>query len=275
MPSIGAARFLEKLGIRRFYRLLTVIGNDRMLSFDELPTYTKAKLKELRDDVRYFSWANFFRGILYVPVIIALWPLDHPYVVGSLIFLVSFHFVCIMLEFYKGTLMDFWMPQMEDTPDDKRHAKDRSELRVDPHWWFSGKAFESVDGYRRIGLEWFRQLVVSYTNKTKFTKEEIKAGKRVEYLQGGTMESVVKYERDTRVGEMMHMAALAFNVAPFGVFLLRHSWFFVGLVGFILWLDLYLVLLQRYNRLRVHKILVRGLRGRPKAAVPATESNGA
>lgn len=260
MPSVGAARFLEKIGIRQFYKLIAGVGADKILSFDERPLIRRIKLVEMREDARYYAWANLFRGVLYVPVVLVMWPLDAWPVVYSLLILMVFHLMCITLEFYKGTVLDVWLPQI---PIADEKLKEDGPTHADPHWYFSGKFFESLEGYRAIGMEWFRQLVVNYTNRTKYSKAELKAGKRVNYLQSGSIQSVVKYERDTRVGEIMHMTAMAFNVGPFVVMLQHQKWFWVVFVGLILWLDVYLVLLQRYNRIRVHRILAKSRKSRP------------
>jgi hypothetical protein len=269
LATLAVARALETLGIRRFYRLMTNIGQDEMLSEHQRPSIKQSKLVEMRNDARYFAWANVLRGGLYVPVVIQLIHQQQWGIAWSLIFLITFHTICIGLEIYKAALLDLWIPQTDENgidPDEVKLANAPKDLQR--HWYFDAKPFEFVSVYRAIGVEHFRRAVVWYTNKTKFSIEEIRAGKRVQYLQG-SVASMLKYERDTRVGELMHLAALAFNVAPFSYFVSERMWFWVGFVGLILWLDLYLVMLQRYNRMRVQKLLVRQLQKRARRPAEA------
>lgn len=256
MRRIG--RILELLGIRYIYRGISIIATDSMLSFDQRPQLIWDDIKDIRDNSRYFAWANVLRGVLYLPVIYIAVGLQEWITVFALGLLVAIHCVLILNEIYRNAISNFWLDALSEKDDHEVvERKERVAKPVpQPHWFFSSKPWESVEIYKLIGVERFRQWVVEYTNRTKFTPAERAAGRRVEYVRGDK-QSIYNYEFDTRFGEIMHLIAVGFNIPPF-VSLLRHqSWGWLAFVTLILTLDLYLVMLQRYNRFRVHKLLAK------------------
>jgi hypothetical protein len=97
---------------------------------------------------------------------------------------------------------------------------------------------------------------VRYSNATKYSKAERASGKRITYVQGDR-QSLIKFDYDTRVGEVMHLAAWAFNLPPFIALFWAGELGWMAFIGAILLLDSYLVMLQRYNRIRVRRLIER------------------
>lgn len=238
------------------YRAISSVATDTMLSFENRPKITWEDIKDIRDNSRYFGWANVLRGALYLPVFYLAWQLESWFTIAALVVLLLVHVLCTFVEIYRNLVSNYWL--MTTSPEEDHLAGGRVGRVAKPepskHWFFSPKRWDSIEAYRLMGVERFRKLVVDYTNATKFTKAERAAGRRVEYVKGDK-QSIINYEFDTRIGEVMHAAAWLFNVPPFLTFLWHGMWGWLLYVSIILLLDGYLVLLQRYNRARVHKLL--------------------
>lgn len=226
-----------------------------MLNRFDPPPLSLFDLTELRDNTRYFGWANVLRGGLYVPVAFKLWEMQSLFAFAVMVGLITFHLLCIVLEVYRNILSNRWLTELGAEYEPNLAEKRRFTEIPTRHWFFSKNLFESIDMYKLIGVERWRRIVVFYSNLTKYSPEERRAGKRIEYLKGGTLESVLKYEYDTRVGELMHLSAWSLNLPPVIAFLQSGRLGWAAYVGVIILLDSYLVMLQRYNRLRVHRML--------------------
>jgi hypothetical protein len=281
MPLSRRAALLERLGIRRWYRVMSWLTGDRMMTVGAPPDRTRADLVELRRNARYYSWANFWRGALYVPPVIALFRWEAWGGFGLLLFLVIFHYLCYELEFYRTSMAEVLEecgqylehaagPKVEQrtigASDPTSHSHDDPDepLRMEPHWFFWPKRFESETFYRLIGMEKVRQIVVYYTDKTKLTPEERKAGTTVSFVSGKPLD-LVDFEKGTRTGEKLHVTAALFNIYPLYECLDRAAFGWAFYLSLILIIDISLSLLQRYHRVRVHRLWERTQRKSQKS----------
>ena len=120
--------------------------------------------------------------------------------------------------------------------------------------WFAPKRFESPHLYERLGVLWIKRYVPTGGDYVR-----TKYGVRVIDIKS-TIESLLTFEKRTRVCEVIHLGA-------FLAFLLFSMWQLVsgrttGL-GFVMACVVYVllilspVLLQRYNRIRVYEAIRR------------------
>lgn len=121
-------------------------------------------------------------------------------------------------------------------------------------FWFAPKRFESPQLYERLGVLWIKRYVP--TGGDYFRK---KYGVRVIAIKSN-VESLLKFEKRTRVYEAIHLGA-------FLAFLFFSIWQLVSGrtngMGFVMACVVYVllilspVLLQRYNRIRVYQTIHR------------------
>jgi len=121
-------------------------------------------------------------------------------------------------------------------------------------FWLAPKRFESPQLYERLGVLWIKRYVP--TGGDYFRK---KYGVRVIDIKS-TIESLLKFEKRTRLYEAIHLGA-------FLAFLLFSIWQLVSGrtngIGFVMACVVYVllilspVLLQRYNRIRVYEAIRR------------------
>ena len=243
---------LETFGIRRVSDAMAHAFGD-----DPLPARTATaqdhgwsvdRLRTTHETARYYAWANFLRGLLYLPLIGPLVRAESPWVL-LVWFLLAFHALCVFVELHRHNLLRILPPSAHPiTPPPKVRVGDLKYSR-----WFEPKKWESIKGYQAIGLERFRQVVREYDRKTRGAEPAMAANLAV-------------MELDSRIAESMHWAAAALNV-PFVLALLRadSSWVYFALT--ILAFDLYLVGLQRYHRVRIRTTAAKRHR-KPAAAEP-------
>lgn len=227
---------LEAIGIRRVSDAMAHAFGD-----DPLPLRTAGRddhawsvdrLRTTHETARYYAWANFLRGLLYVPLIGPLIRADSPWFILAIL-LIVFHVVCLGVELHRHNLLRILPPSNHPvTPPPKVRVGDLQYNR-----WFEPKKWESLKGYRAIGQERFRQVVKEYDRKTRGAEPAMAANLAV-------------MELDSRIAESMHWSGVALNL-PFLLALLRADSPWVYLSGAILFLDLYLVGLQRYHRVRI------------------------
>ncbi len=124
-----------------------------------------------------------------------------------------------------------------------------------PDGYFRIRSFES-DGqlYEVLGVHWFRWLVPD-GDFVRAWQRRVDPGYRV--LRG--RQDAVDFVSRTRVGERMHLVLLLFGVVSsiYAWHLGWRGWATVLVVGNVL-VNLYPILLQRYTRARLVRILSRG-----------------
>lgn len=228
---------LESLGIRRVSNFFArAFGDDILPPADADPanhTWSVDRLRTTSETARYYAWANIIRAIVYVPLLNPLRTYDSRVAYPILVALLMFHGLCILVEVHRHNLLRTLPPSIAPVrPKPKVKVGDLA-----PHPFFEPKPWETLSFYKSIGLEYVRQFVRVYDRKTRGAEPAMAANLAV-------------MELDSRTAEAMHWAAALLNI-PFVVALFQaHSpWIWLG--GTILLGDLYLMLLQRYHRVRV------------------------
>lgn len=263
------AHLLEALGIRLFYHFMHGITGDRMLSWNGTPTHSKVELSELLRDTRYYKWANGIRGALYVPPLLVLKPNQAPVAFWLLLFLVVFHTLCFLLEYYRESLVNAHRAAEHYTPSIAPPEKAFASNALD-HWYFSSKGWESPKLYITLGFERLRRFVVFYTEWTKQTWEERKTAEKPQYDKKPL--DLNEFERDTRTGEILHAAAGTLNLpALIAFYELRWAFWFLYILGIFI-LDARLALLQRYHRVRVYNLWIKTGKIQPSTQSAGTEN---
>jgi hypothetical protein len=136
----------------------------------------------------------------------------------------------------------------------RRHRKGPNALmkyfRRLANWWFRPRAFEQSGAcYRFLGVPIFKKMLMVIVGGRK---------SRLSYgLEGRGMQSVENFERWTRIFEVYHLILGAFITAIVIKLFLgsHHISLELVIAGSIL--NLYLVLLQRYNRARIRRAIDR------------------
>ena len=253
-----AARLLELFGIRRFYQFMAWITGDTMISPVGQPCpWSIHKLESYRAGAQYFGFANLFRALVYVWPLLLLWRLRLYGFIVWMVVIAAFHICVALLEIYKALRIKQVLPHATETGEDPAGKASRKST----DWIFAPRKWESEKFYRVIGVWKFKQVVTWYVDRTKLTADELKSGKKAQYLAAPSKSESLQFEYDTRVGEGMHLAGFMLN---FPLFILTLSLGLHGpafLLGFVSVLDFVLVLLQRCHRIRVWRTVSR-LRGR-------------
>ncbi len=118
--------------------------------------------------------------------------------------------------------------------------------------WFAPKRFESPRFYERLGVKYLKRYVP--TGGDYFIQ---RYGARIIDVHGD-LESMVRFERRTRLYEAIHTTAfIGFSVFSFWRWRVHQTSFF----GFLFAMLVYVLLifspvpLQRYNRLRIYRAI--------------------
>jgi hypothetical protein len=239
---IWLARVLEPCGSRAFYTLLAPEWQ-RIPLINEIVAGAKIeehKYTKAVRDVRYYVGANLCRLATYGPIYYGLW--QKPYVLSLIMMgtLTFFHFMSMFTEFYKGlVLWTAWDRNQIGEDENQMKMPDPQPPKTRGFW--APYSIESKEGYVRIGMEWFRKRVVLF----------------VDSLSGGpatersSRKGLYNFVDDTIAAEKVHLVGAvlgALFVLPF--FTEGPHW--IGVYGlFVIGLDMYLALLQRYHRTRV------------------------
>lgn len=249
-----AARLLELFGIRRFYQFMAWITGDTMITPAGQPSpWSRHKLETYRAGAQYFGFANLFRALVYIWPLILLVRLR---LYGFVIWMVAialFHLCVALLEVYKAFRIKQVLPDAsEKGADPAAKASGKSS-----DWIFAPRKWESEKFYRAIGVWKFKSVVTWYVDRTKLTAEELKSGKKAQYLAAPSKGESLQFEYDTRVGEGMHLAGFLLNFPLFVVTLSLGLYGPAFLLGVVSVLDFVLVLLQRCHRIRVWRTVSR------------------
>lgn len=121
-----------------------------------------------------------------------------------------------------------------------------------PQQYYRTKYFEaSGHVYERLGIRFFKRIVSDGDYINRFTRRS-DPGYRVVSNKG----SLLRFEAGTRWAECLHLAWLVVTL-PSIVYALILDWNWFALWLFLpnILLHLYLVLLQRYTRARIHRVL--------------------
>jgi hypothetical protein len=256
------ARLLELFGIRGFYQAMSRLAGERMLpgfAVDHAEGWSQNKLGHVKEGSRYFLIANVFRLTVYVVPALAAIHESAWIPLATMGILVLFHVLCIVLETYKHQLCRVHGRRLAEGDWPEMDEPDPPDIRLSSRsdWYYAPRRWETEGFYRVFGMALFQNLVTNYIENTRLTREDREAGKKLVFLKGKGKDNTLAFVRDTRVAESIHLCAFFVNtpllIEGLVLGIKSFMWFIVP----VLVLDLYLVLLQRYHRLRMWPMIVR------------------
>lgn len=126
-----------------------------------------------------------------------------------------------------------------------------SKVYFTPRWWErSGRV------YTYLGIRFFKKWLPT-------NGDRVMRARGSKTIQHSGLEAIISYERITRQMELIHLISFLITLLPTALIVLSPSsgivW--ILLVGIVVMgniiVNLYPIMLQRYNRARVYKILER------------------
>lgn len=273
MLSTSALAWLEKAGIRKVFffapngrveSVLPMVGDA-----PKTPGYSAQLLNEKVEASRYFAISNAVRLGLHLPIVVMFFLFGITAIAPAVLFTIFclWHALLVFLEFYKTGIL-FRIP-----PDPEAKGVPGEAFEPSP-WgdnWFVPKPWETEKFYRRLGLPMFQKITLFYIYVARLSRKERRQGKQIEFVKHKNFSELARFEAGTRIGEMVHSYFVGFDVIPVVYAVLHHNPAWIGYTLFILWGDSWLVLLQRYHRVRIWKTFVRY---RERAAKQRAEEPG-
>lgn len=274
-------RVLELLGVRYLYRMTGGgISGQLLPTATDAPTtpgWSHADLEDLLEGARYFGIANFVRLILHIPVLVFLsWQQAWGFVtVFSVV--VAFHLLCVVLEVYKFGVARRLVADESAVAQSEHSVLTVGEALPWGNWFWRNRKWETERFYRALGMDWFQEIVTTYIDLTRLNRRERKSGEKVEYLGKMSPSDLARFEAGTRLGEFAHWIFAALDLGPVVVCALhfKQQWPWMFYLGFLLWGDSSLALLQRFHRLRITGLLERYRAREQRKVQKKTERTGA
>lgn len=245
------------MGYRGFHKFVSrAVGEVPLPAWSDAGTargYSAWQIQDLRSGARYFAYANFWRGIMHLPVVgLFVWR-DVWGLAALFLALAAGHAQLVLLELYKASVI--WQLQADPEAKPVERADMASSTAWD--WFFKPKKFETEAFYRGLGLGWFRILATRFIEWSRLSPEERARGDRPEYVGRGTREDVARFESATRVGEAAHWVMGFLDAIPIVFCIVNGIFWPLPYLIWIWWGDTWLALLQRQHRCRVWKLVER------------------
>lgn len=247
---------LERLGLRKLHLLISDRTGQKPLpplaQAHATPGYRAEEIEDQRHDARYFGRANLLRIVTHLPILAMFIRFGNWWLGGLFIALAVFHAVLVILERYKSEIV----ARLVADPDAVPLVVEKAKSETWGDWWFVPKRWETEKFYVMVGLVQFRRLVEFIIWTLGYTREERRAGKTLEFVRGASKD-VVEFENQSRVNECVHLVMAGIDLIPVVYALATQLWFALPYTLWILWGDLYCVLLQRLNRCRIWTLIRR------------------
>lgn len=203
---------------------------------------------------RYIGLSNFLRAVLYVPFLVMFLLHDGRWQFWLYFAMGVCHLALTMVETYKAALLSMAKPGAEEGKS--------NEITVEPwaDWYFAPKKFETEKYFTRLGMEWFRTLVLTYTNWAMLNRSQRKSGRKLEFVSRPTPQEVLRFDLESRYAELSHTVLLAIDMVFVTFTIVHRVWWIMPYSLWVLWGECSLVFLQRYHRARMWRSVVRARR---------------
>ena len=229
--------------IRAVYLLLSQWWGDEPLPGTSDPTWPRARLMSTRTWSRYFIVGNLIRAGTIAPIY--GFTLANRQLLGSIIlsYPIGIHILLTLIEAYKQRQIAILLRTAEDLP--YKPQPKYEDLSVVTRGAFGLLPFESERLYRSLGMEFFRALVTWYASQAMGDHSQVR------FMDGRGRRAAVDFAMEASRAESIHAKGAAINTVV--LLLIMHR----APIGFIVWLaawvfaEWWLVLLQRYMRVRV------------------------
>lgn len=253
-PFEKGGTIYEKIGIRWFYEKSAAFAGEPILpKLNDGPTeMSRDAIVEFRYRARYHEWANIILFGSYVPGLVAGLMIPNLAFFLCHVLISSVNLTCILNERYKRAICNQLLEngKMGERPIPSVKVPEKPMA----DWYFVPKFWESPKLYYNIGVEFFRLIIVDGVTGCRYPPHERVTDAK--FMENLGMDDVLGLEATTRVSEFIHLCAFLGRL-----FLAFCFWGmeFATDLYFVLFgiLDLYFVLLQRYHRTRVWKLVQR------------------
>lgn len=144
------------------------------------------------------------------------------------------------------------------------NIEQENKLEKPPNWfqnlvkkstdlWFDPKSFESEEIYEKFGIKSFKKYIPTAQITSKLVW---KLFRKNAFISSGSEKELRNFEKFTRIYEAVHLAYLPIFTASMGLYAARGELNQAALIsGANILINVYPILLQRYNRLRLFKAI--------------------
>jgi len=153
---------------------------------------------------------------------------------------------------------------VEETEAAINNIEQQENLETPPSWfsdtvskladmWFDPKSFESKELYENLGIRKFKKYLPTGELTSKLVW---KLTKKNAFIKDGSLESLKSYEKYTRIYETIHLTFIPLMTASMVMSLKAGNIADAAIVaGINTIVNVYPVLLQRYNRGRLYEVI--------------------
>ncbi len=254
-------RLYEWTGIRAFYVFMAQLAGEPVLpKLGEGETHlSPGAVAEWRTNARYHEWANIVLYWTYIPGLVGGLIIPN-YALFWISFVLSLiNVACVLAERYKRAVCTDLLARgatgIEELPRPKAPEKPLAD------WYFVPKRWESVKLYETYGGERFRQMMVDATTACRFPPHLRKGN--AQFIASMGRDEILGFEATTRTAEMIHTGGFVLHLVFFIAFWRLEPAIAVYLFLLLLF-DFYFMVLQRYHRNRVWKLVERFRTRRPR-----------
>ncbi len=257
-------RTYERLGLRWCYCFVArffgeaVLPDTRTIQSDSHPKtqLSHANLNRMYHATRYYEIVNLLYGTFTLPLIYFVAVYGNEWLLYYAYLFVLMHLLTTLQERYKRCLCYLLLqkPQVCDTKEASLSPPLAKTLGR-AAGWFRLARFETVGFYRCLGVERFRQVVLEITTGTAVETQQRTQGQRHIYIQGRSLSHIHAYEQQTQTAEASHLIGVLLHTPFLWHFVEVRFWMGVGYIALFMLANVYCVLLQRYHRVRIARIL--------------------
>ena len=221
------------------------------------------RLRYILARTRYHEFVNLICIAFYTPALALTATTPHPGLLAYGVALVGTHLVALLLERYKRARCESLLHTLGEPVElPPEEALPEESSAVPSPWitsriadlYFLPKPFETERFFSAIGLDRYRRFILWIARLSLPPAPE--PSRRGRFLANDGA-ALTTFEAQTRIAETTHLIGASLHL-PFLVLFLRDR-FVPGLlyIAFLLYLNLYCVLLQRCHRTRLRRLMAR------------------
>jgi hypothetical protein len=242
----------EKLGIRLLYRLTAGSAGEALLpasdARENLP-FAGAMRRRMAMS-RYTEGTNWVRFIILLPVIWGAIAIHAAWLVVYVSLLALTHVVAILCERYKRALCEELLPFAVEGETPQPVLGPFKDT-----WYYRPKRWESMQLYVCLGVTLTQKWILDFAEHYQYDRKHRGTKEKVTTLEQPSRKELDQFERSTRVSENFHLIGIALDSVMVVPFMFLHMGLLVTWTVLIVIFDLECLMLQRYHRVRVWKLV--------------------
>jgi len=192
---------------------------------------------------RYTEGTNWVRFIILLPVIWGASVHHFPWLVVYVSLLAASHLSAIICERYKRAVGRELLPYAEEGDPPIPVLGPLKES-----WYYPPKRWESERLYVCLGVTLTQSWIQSFANRYQLERDRRESGERARTIEQPSRKELDQFERSTRVSENFHLIGIALDSVI-------HVGLLVTWTVLIVIFDLECLMLQRYHRVRVWRLV--------------------